>query len=76
MRAIETHNPDLSGILPKGYTAIDNGTLASLLRHINGYTKDLGGDAFGLIYEYFLAKFAIAEGQGAGGSSPRPRSCG
>ena len=66
MRAIETHNPDLGGILPKGYTAIDNGTLASLLRHINGYTKDLEGDAFGLIYEYFLAKFAIAEGQGAG----------
>ncbi|MHB8694226.1 MAG: type I restriction-modification system subunit M [Solirubrobacteraceae bacterium] len=66
MRAIEEHNPDLSGVLPKSYTAIESGTIASLLRHINGYTKDLEGDAFGLVYEYFLANFALAEGQGAG----------
>jgi len=66
MRAVEEHNPDLSGVLPKTYTAIDNGTIASLLRHINGYTKDLEGDAFGLVYEYFLANFALTEGQGAG----------
>jgi type I restriction enzyme M protein len=66
MRAIEQHNPDLAGVLPKAYTSIENTTIASLLRHINGYTKDLEGDAFGLIYEYFLAKFALAEGQGAG----------
>ena len=66
MRAIEADNPDLSGVLPKSYTAIDNTTLASLLRHINSATKDLEGDAFGLVYEYFLAKFALAEGQGAG----------
>ena len=66
MRAVEEHNADLAGVLPKTYTSIANGTLASLLRHINGYTKDLEGDAFGLIYEYFLAKFALTEGQGAG----------
>jgi type I restriction enzyme M protein len=66
MRAIEEHNPDLAGVLPKNYTAIDNSTIASLLRHINSYTKDLEGDAFGLVYEYFLAKFALTEGQGAG----------
>jgi type I restriction enzyme M protein len=66
MREIEDHNSDLDGVLPKAYTSIDNGTIASLLRHINSYTKDLEGDAFGLIYEYFLAKFALAEGQGAG----------
>ena len=29
--------------------------------------QDGDSDAFGLIYEYFLAKFAVAEGQGAGG---------
>lgn len=28
--------------------------------------KDLEGDAFGLIYEYFFAKFALAEGSGRG----------
>ncbi len=66
MREIEENNPELAGVLPKAYTAIDNSTIASLLRHINSYTKDLEGDAFGLIYEYFLAKFALAEGQGAG----------
>lgn len=66
MRIVEEHNPDLDGVLPKTYASIDNGTIASLLRHISGYTKDLEGDAFGLIYEYFLGKFALAEGQGAG----------
>ena len=66
MRAVEAENPHLAGVLPKSYASIENSTLASLLRHINGYTKDLEGDAFGLIYEYFLAKFAVAEGQGAG----------
>jgi type I restriction enzyme M protein len=66
MRIVEEHNPELQGVLPKSYTAIDNQTIASLLRHINGGTKDLEGDAFGLIYEYFLGKFALAEGRGAG----------
>ncbi len=66
MRSIEEHNPDLAGVLPKNYTALPSATIASLLRHINSYTKDLEGDAFGLVYEYFLANFALAEGQGAG----------
>jgi len=66
MRLIEEHNADLSGVLPRSYTAIANDTIASLLRHINSYTKGLEGDAFGLIYEYFLGKFALSEGQGAG----------
>lgn len=66
MRAVEEHNPDLAGVLPKNYTELENTTIASLLRHINSYTRDLEGDAFGLVYEYFLAKFAFAEGQGGG----------
>lgn len=66
MSAIEEHNPKLRGVLPKTYSALGNDVLASLLRHIHGYTKDLEGDAFGLVYEYFLAKFALSEGQGAG----------
>ena len=66
MRLVEEHNEELKGVLPRTYTAIANSTIASLLRHISSYTKDLEGDAFGLIYEYFLAKFALAEGQGAG----------
>lgn len=66
MKAIEAHNPHLEGVLPRTYANLESSTIASLLRHINSYTKDLEGDAFGLIYEYFLAKFALAEGQGAG----------
>ena len=66
MRAVEEHNPELAGVLPKDYTALDTTTIASLLRHISSYTKDLEGDAFGLVYEYFLANFALTEGQGAG----------
>jgi type I restriction enzyme M protein len=66
MRLVEEHNPELAGVLPRAYASIDNSTIASLLRHISSYTKDLEGDVFGLIYEYFLAKFALAEGQGAG----------
>ena len=66
MRLIEESNPELASVLPRTYTAIGDATIASLLRHINSYTKDLEGDAFGLVYEYFLAKFAFAEGSGAG----------
>lgn len=66
MRLIEENNPELAGVMPRTYTALESTTIGSLLRHINSYTKDLKGDAFGLIYEYFLGKFALAEGQGAG----------
>lgn len=66
MRHVEEQNSELKGVLPRSYTALTDDTIGSLLRHISSYTKDLEGDAFGLIYEYFLAKFALAEGQGAG----------
>ena len=66
MRLVEENNPELAGVMPRTYTALESSTIGSLLRHINSYTKDLEGDAFGLIYEYFLGKFALAEGQGAG----------
>jgi type I restriction enzyme M protein len=66
MRLIEENNPELAGVMPRTYTALESSTIGSLLRHINSYTKNLEGDAFGLIYEYFLGKFALAEGQGAG----------
>jgi type I restriction enzyme M protein len=66
MRLVEEHKPDLSGVLPRAYTALPTTTIASLLRHINSYTKDLEGDAFGLVYEYFLGQFAATEGQKGG----------
>jgi type I restriction enzyme M protein len=65
MKAIERENEDLSGVLPKNYTTIDNQILVDLLKNFNSIDFD-EGDVFGKIYEFFLGKFALAEGQGGG----------
>lgn len=65
MKAIEAENEDLRGILPKNYTSIDNQILIDLLKNFNSIDF-AEGDVFGRIYEYFLGKFALAEGQGGG----------
>ncbi len=44
-----------------------------LLKNFADIPKDASGDMFGQIYEYFLGKFAMAEGQG-GGEFFTPRS--
>jgi type I restriction enzyme M protein len=44
-----------------------------LLKNFADIPKDVSGDMFGQIYEYFLGKFAMAEGQG-GGEFFTPRS--
>ncbi|HUA12818.1 MAG TPA: class I SAM-dependent DNA methyltransferase [Solirubrobacteraceae bacterium] len=66
MAAIEDENPALTGILPRTYQALSNDTLVSLLRSVNAMLGDIEGDAFGKVYEYFLGKFAIAEGAKGG----------
>ena len=66
MSAIEDHNPDLKGVLPKVYGTLPNSVLVELLRTLNSLADDIEGDSFGLVYEYFLAQFAMAEGQGGG----------
>ncbi len=66
MRAIEDENDDLKGVLPKTYNALDNDTLATLLKTFSEILMDFDGDIFGRIYEYFLGKFAMAEGQKGG----------
>jgi len=66
MRLIESENPDLSGVLPKSYGAIEKDTLVALLKTFSQIPLDIEGDAFGKIYEYFLGKFAMAEGQKGG----------
>ena len=66
MRAIEQHNPDLKGVLPKAYNRLGNDTLVKLLRLMGLIPMDIEGDAFGKIYEYFLGKFAMTEGQKGG----------
>ena len=66
MTAIEKENEDLRGVLPKTYNRFKNNLLAELLRLMSSIPTDIDGDAFGKIYEYFLGKFAMAEGQQGG----------
>ena len=66
MAAIEDENPQLAGVLPRTYQEFSNDTLVRLLRSVNSMLGTIQGDAFGKVYEYFLGKFAIAEGQKGG----------
>ena len=64
MSLVEEHNPELKGVLPRGYNLLPNTTLVELLRLLASVT--LEGDAFGKVYEYFLGNFALKEGQKGG----------
>jgi type I restriction enzyme M protein len=64
MSLVEEHNPELKGVLPRGYNLLPNATLVELLRLLA--PLDLEGDAFGKVYEYFLGNFAMKEGQKGG----------
>ena len=66
MKAIEAENEQLRDILPKTYNRLDNETLVALLKLFSQLKMDIEGDAFGKIYEYFLGKFAMSEGQKGG----------
>ncbi len=66
MTEVEKENEDLKGILPKNYTAFDKPLLTELLKSFNSIPMDIEGDTFGKIYEYFLGKFAMSEGQKGG----------
>ena len=66
MKAIEAENEELKDVLPKTYKRLENSTLVELLRDFDQVPMDIEGDAFGKIYEYFLGKFAMSEGQKGG----------
>jgi len=68
---VEKNNPALKGALPDNYYSrlnLDVTKLAALLSTIHQIDtlKDKQDDVIGRIYEYFLSKFAIAEGKGKG----------
>ena len=68
---IEKDNKALKGALPDNYFSrlgLDITKLASLISEIDGINtlKDKEQDLVGRVYEYFLKKFAIAEGKGKG----------
>jgi len=73
MSAIEGANAGLNDVLPRGYTKIETPLLQSMLRLFAPLPRTLSGDAFGLIYEYFLSNFAMAEGR-LGGEFFTPQS--
>lgn len=66
MKQIESANEELRDVLPKTYTRLENDVLVTLLKTLSNIPMDIEGDMFGKIYEYFLGKFAMAEGQRGG----------
>jgi len=78
MKSIEDANPRLKGVLPKDYArpTLDKTRLGELIDLVS--TIGLGGaesrshDVLGRVYEYFLGRFASAEGK-RGGQFYTPR---
>jgi type I restriction enzyme M protein len=72
MTAIERENPRLRGVLPKTYARpdLDKTRLGELLDLIGtiglGDPESQKKDILGRTYEYFLGRFASAEGKGGG----------
>jgi type I restriction enzyme M protein len=71
MELIEEYKPELKDSLPKDeyfklYSPTDRTLPKSLLKIFKNIPEDATGDVFGKVYEYFLAEFALAEGQGGG----------
>ena len=58
MEAITNENPDLAGVLPEGYGSLPNSVLREILRLLA--PLQIAGDAYGLIFEYFMGQFASA----------------
>ncbi|GAB6267760.1 MAG: type I restriction-modification system subunit M [Smithella sp.] len=79
MELIEEYKPELKDTLPQDeYFRLVRkpeyrGIPKQLLKNFADIPKNASGDMFGQIYEYFLGKFAMAEGQG-GGEFFTPRS--
>ncbi|HEV7509376.1 MAG TPA: class I SAM-dependent DNA methyltransferase [Thermoanaerobaculia bacterium] len=72
MTAIEKENPSLKGVLPKDYgrPTLDKTRLGGLVDLIStiglGDAASRSKDILGRVYEYFLGKFAAAEGKSGG----------
>ncbi|CAH8718682.1 type I restriction-modification system subunit M [Paenibacillus thiaminolyticus] len=71
MMDIERENPSLKGVLPKDYArpALDKtrlGEVIDLFSFKVGDEESRSQDVLGRVYEYFLSKFASAEGKNGG----------
>jgi type I restriction enzyme M protein len=72
MVAIEKENPSLKGVLPKDYSrpSLDKRRLGEVIDLVGtiglGDEESRSKDILGRVYEYFLGRFASAEGKGGG----------
>src|SRR2546428_1837474 len=72
MSAIERDNPTLKGVLPKdfGRAGLDKQRLGQIINLVSdialGSAAERAKDTLGRVYEYFLARFASAEGKSGG----------
>jgi len=70
MDEIESFKPELKDVLPQdeyfALSRIDSSLLKTLLKNFSDIPVNASGDIFGKIYEFFLGKFAMSEGQGGG----------
>jgi len=72
MVGIEKENPGLKGVLPKDFNreALDKTRLGELVDQISGIgfeeKESRSKDVLGRVYEYFLSRFASAEGKKGG----------
>jgi type I restriction enzyme M protein len=72
MAAIERDNLSLKGVLPKDYArpGLDKQRLGQIINLVSdialGSAADRAKDTLGRVYEYFLARFASAEGKSGG----------
>jgi type I restriction enzyme M protein len=72
MAAIERDNPSLKAVLPKdfGRPGLDKQRLGQIINLVSdialGTAADRAKDTLGRVYEYFLARFASAEGKSGG----------
>lgn len=72
MTAIERDNPSLKSVLPKDYArpGLDKQRLGQIINLVSdialGSAADRAKDTLGRVYEYFLSRFASAEGKSGG----------
>jgi type I restriction enzyme M protein len=72
MAAIERDNPSLKGVLPKDYArpGLDKQRLGQVINLVSdiglGEPAERARDTLGRVYEYFLSRFASAEGKSGG----------
>ena len=72
MTAIERDNASLKGVLPKDYArpGLDKQRLGQIINLVSdialGAPADRARDTLGRVYEYFLSRFASAEGKSGG----------